>query len=513
MERNQTAAGLYGKLEGKRSAFLDRGRECSKLTIPSLLPPDNHDGNNRLPTPWQGIGARGVNNLASKLLLALLPPNTPFFRLSMDEYTMEELTQQEGMKAQVEASFSKIERSVMAEIEGTAIRIGAFEGIKHLLVTGNILMYLPKEGGTRMFRLDRYVVQRDPMGNVMDIITKETVAPAMLPESVQQLLQDDLKKHRDKSVDLYTHISRQGKQWKVYQEVKGEVVPGSAGAYPLEKSPWIPIRLTKIDGEDYGRGYVEEYLGDLKSLEGLTQAIVEGSAAAAKLLFLVNPNGTTSKEDLAAAENGDFVDGNVNDVNVLQLQKYGDFRVAADTAREITERLSYAFMLNSAVQRTGERVTAEEIRYMAGELEDGLGGLYSILSQEFQLPLVRRIMYAMEKAKRLPTLPEGVVQPVIVTGMEALGRGHDLNKLNVFMNQLQPLGPEVVAQRLNVSDYMTRVGTALGIAMEGLVKTEEQVRQEQALAQQQAMMQQMAVPAMQEASSMIQQGMQQDAQG
>jgi hypothetical protein len=293
----------------------------------------------------------------------------------------------------------------------------------------------------------------------------------------------------------------------VYQEVKGIRVPGSDGDYPIDKSPWVPVRFSKIDGEDYGRGYVEEYLGDLKSLEGLTQAIVEGSAAAAKLVFLVNPNGTTDKADLASSENGAFVDGNVQDVNVLQLQKFNDFRVAHDTINGITERLSYAFMLNSAVQRSGDRVTAEEIRYMAGELEDGLGGIYSILSQEMQLPLVKRLMFAMERQKRLPALPDGTVSPVIVTGMEALGRGHDLNKLNIFLQNLSPLGPQALAEYMNISDYITRVGTSLGIDMKGLIKSQEEVDAARQQAQEAQMMQQMAVPGMQEASKMMQQGM------
>lgn len=509
MENTNTCASLYAKLESSRQPFLDRARECSELTIPALIPKSGHNGVSKLTTPWQGIGARGVNNLASKLLLALLPPNTPFFRLAIDDFTLTKLTQQEGMRAKVEEGLNKIERSVMAEIEGSALRVGGFEALKHLLVSGNVLMYLPKEGGVRVFHLDRFVTRRDPMGNVLDIITKESVSPLMLPEEVRTaaLGEGDQPLNTEKNVDLFTHVYRDEKKWRVYQEVKGMRVPGSEGDYPIDKTPWIPVRFSKIDGEDYGRGYVEEYLGDLKSLEGLTQAIVEGSAAAAKLVFLVNPNGTTDKADLAACENGAFVDGNVQDVNVLQLQKFNDFRVAHDTITGITERLSYAFMLNSAVQRSGDRVTAEEIRYMAGELEDGLGGIYSILSQELQLPLVKRLMFQMERQKRLPVLPDGTIQPVIVTGMEALGRGHDLNKLNLFLQNLSPLGPEVLARYMNVSDYVTRVGTSLGIDMSGLIKTEEQVQAEQQQAMQQQMMQQMAVPGMQEASAMIQQGM------
>lgn len=510
MDKNQTCSGKYAKLETARKTFLDRARECAELTIPSLMPKDGHSSASRLPTPWQGIGARGVNNLASKLLLALLPPNAPFFRLAIDDFTLEKLTQQEGMRAKVEEGLNRIERSVMNEIETNAIRVGGFEALKQLLVTGNVLVYLPKEGGVRVFRMDRFVVKRDPMGNVLEIITKESVSPEALPEEIKALIADDDKESGDKPIDMYTHIYREGEQWLVYQEIKGTRLPGTEGKYPLDKSPWIPIRFTKIDGEDYGRGYVEEYLGDLKSLEGLSQAIVEGSAAAAKVLFMINPNGVTDMAQLAEADNGAFVEGMQSDVSTVQLQKFNDFRVALDTVNTINERLSFAFLLNSAVQRSGDRVTAEEIRYMANELESALGGIYSILSQEFQLPLVKRIMFQMERSKRLPTLPTGTVNPVIVTGMEALGRGNDLSKLNMFFQaaaQIAQLPPEI-----NKADALTRTGAALGIDMKGLVKSPEQLQQEMQAAQQQQMMQ-MAMekgigPAVQAGGRMMEQGMQ-----
>ncbi|WP_416142558.1 portal protein, partial [Escherichia coli] len=82
-------------------------------------------------------------------------------------------------------------------------------------------------------------------------------------------------------------------------------------------------------------------------------------------------------------------------------------------------RLSYAFMLNSAVQRTGVRVTAEEIRYVASELEDTLGGVYSILSQELQLPLVRVLLKQLQATQQIPELPKEAVEPTISTGLEA----------------------------------------------------------------------------------------------
>ena len=499
----QSAGARYRQLEAKREPFLRRARDAAKLTIPSLMPPSSHTGESKLPTPFQGLGARGVNNLSSKLLLALLPPNSPFFRLTIDDYSLEQLTQKEGMRAEVEEALGKIERAVQAEIETSAVRVTAGETLKQLLVAGNALLYLPYEGGAKMYRLDRYVVERDPMGNVLDLIVKESISPKALPEEIREEIEKgDL--NPDQTVDLYTRVTRVDNKWEVYQEVKDKIIPGTQGTYPIDKCPWIPLRFTKIDGEDYGRGYVEEYYGDLRSLEALTQAIVEGSAAAAKVLFLVNPNGVTQQRTLAEAPNGAIRTGDANDVSVVQVEKFADFRIAFETINAISSRLSYAFLLNSAVQRGGERVTAEEIRYMASELEDALGGVYSILSLEFQLPLVKALMHRLEKQKRIPTLPKGTVRPTITTGLEALGRGHDLNKLDLFLQGvMQTFGPEVVAKYVNISDYLTRRATALGIDTKGLVKSEEELAAEQQQAQAAIMNQMLAEGGMNMAQEMV----------
>lgn len=131
---------------------------------------------------------------------------------------------------------------------------------------------------------------------------------------------------------------------------------------------------------------------------------------------------------------------------------------------------------------------------MAQELEDSLGGVYTVLSQEFQLPLVRRLMAQMTKAGRLPKLPKEVVQPSIVTGLEALGRGNDLNKLSAFLEVISPFANEILPY-INARDFAVRVGTALGIDMDGLVLTEEEFQQK-IMAQQMAMLAQSALPGM-----------------
>lgn len=507
----QTAKGRYTELEMNRTPFLERARDASELTIPALLPRDGHTGVSNLPTPYQGLGARGVNNLASKLLMALLPPSSPFFRLQLSDFELRELTQgQEGARAEVEKALGDIERAIMSEIETSTIRVSSFEALKHLIVAGNILLYMPAAGGMRAYSLDRYVCKRDYEGNLLEAVVKESVSPTALPEAVtEQINVAQTGEGKASEVDVYTWIRRSGKKMYFHQEVQDIVIEETKSDVPLDKAPWIALRWAKIDGEDYGRGHVEEYLGDLRSLEGLTTAVVQGSAAASKLLMLVNPNGLTRIRDIAEAPNLAVRSGRAEDVSVLQFEKYADFRVALEMASRIEQRLAQAFMLFDGVRRDAERVTAEEIRLTANELEGALGGVYSILAQELQLPLVRRLIAVMTKQKSIPPLPKEV-KPAITTGLEALGRGHELQSLMTFGDLIQrTLGPEAFTQAVNPQDFIARIGTSLGIDMDGLVKTQQQIAQEQAAAQRQQMIQQLGPEAMKAAQRQPGQGPQQ----
>ena len=498
----------YEQLKQQRQPFLERAREGAKLTLPFLIP--SSDGFPRhaektLVTPYQGIGARGVNHLASKLLLTLLPPNSPFFRLVVNEADLPQVPDAEEakQKTDVEEGLNRCERIIMADIETSSLRVLAFEALRHLIVTGNSLLYMgPSTGwpggksknnflphmpetpgfGMRVFNLASYVVHRSPSGAVLEILTQEGLSPGGLdPSGLSPKTQGvSTPGVGTPGVEtpcvgtpkiLTTHIFLEGNFWHVRQQVGETIVLDAPNSYPRDRSPWLPLRLLRMDGESYGRGLIEEYLGDLKTLESLTQAIVEGSAMAAKVTFLVKPNSILKEKKLEEAKNGAILTGNVDDIGVLQMGKYGDFRVAKEVMEHVSQRLSYAFLLNSSIQRQGERVTAEEIRHMAGELEDTLGGVYSILSQEFQLPLIQRLIYQMEAQGRLPKLPKNLVKPMIVTGLEALGRGYDLVKLQSFVGDLAQLGQifPPLLQRVNVDALVSKLAQARGMSADDLL--------------------------------------------
>ena len=472
----------WQKLDGDRTSVLDRAKACAELTIPSLIVDTSHTETTDLDTPYQSLGSRAVNNLASKLLLSLLPPNAPFFRFVPDKIAMVEMSQGDpNIEAQVNQQLADIELALKAQIEREALRVPLFHALKLLVATGNSLVYRDKSGKTKVFNLNNYVVKRSTNGVIQEIITKESISPLSLPEEMQDVNQTD-----NKDVDLYTYVKWNGAAFDVYQEAKDVEVPGTRGTFKRENLPYIALRWTSIQGEDYGRGLVEQYLGDLRSLEALQMSIIEASAASSKILFLVNPASTVKINQLVKAPSGSFVRGNAADITTMQVQKGNDLRIAYEVSQDISRRLASAFLLNESARRDAERVTAEEVRLMAGELEDALGGIYSILTQELQLPLVKLLM-ASSKIK----FPPDLVEPVIVTGVEALGRGHDYNKLVQFAQTLQGLlGPEIFSQYTKVDAVIAQIGTSLGIETRGIIKTQDEIAAEQQAAQEQQLLQQ-----------------------
>ena len=491
MKSTESAKAVYDRLETDRKPYVTRAENCATYTIPALFPKDTDNGSTDYDTPYQSVGARGVNNLASKLGLALFPPNSPFFRLSVRDDVMQYLESTPDVKQQIEQKLVQQEQVIQKYIESNQIRVTLHEALKQLVVAGNCLIFLPpKEGGVKLYRLNDYVIQRDAMGNVIQLVTVDRLSVATIPQEVLNAagLQD---KEPDEEVSIYTHVffSAIDQRYYSYQEVDEKQIPGYEGNFPVNACPWIPLRLVKMDGESYGRSYVEEYLGDLKTLEGLQKAIAEASAIAATVINLVNPNGITKVRNLVNAKNGGFVPGRPDDIAPLQLEKSQDLQIAKSTCDALEQRLSYAFMLNSAVQRQAERVTAEEICYVAGELEDTLGGIYSILTQELQLPLVNRLIIQLQSIGMLSDMPENIVQPAVTTGVEALGRGHDYNKLTTFMSTISAV-PEAAAV-VNWGNFTRAVGSACNIDTTGIILTPEEIQQRQ----QQDLMSNMATAA------------------
>jgi len=484
----------YSQLESGRTQFLDVAVEASELTLPYLVTRDEYkSGKRTLLQPFQSVGAKAVVTLSAKLMLAMLPPQTAFFKLQIRDDKIGEEIEPE-IRSELDLSFSKIERNIMEYIAASSDRVVVHQALKHLIVSGNALIFMSKDG-LKHYPLNRFVVNRDGNGNVLEIVTKEMIDRKVLGLERQvpskEANGDYSSDEDDAEVYTYVRLDEGSGRWLWHQEVDGQVLSGSRSTAPKNASPWLVLRFNTVDGEDYGRGRVEEFIGDLRSLNGLAQALVEGASVASKVIFLVSPSATTKPGTLAKAGNGAIIQGRPEDVGVVQVGKTADFATAANLSTQIEKRILEAFLVMNV--RQAERVTAEEVRLTQLELEQSLGGLFSLLTVEFLIPYLNRILLVMQRGNQIPRLPKDLVRPKIVAGVNALGRGQDQQALTQFIGTIaQTLGPEALQRFIDPTEAIKRLAAAQGIDVLNLVKSPEtmeaEMQQQQAMATQQQLL-------------------------
>jgi hypothetical protein len=200
---------------------------------------------------------------------------------------------------------------------------------------------------------------------------------------------------------------------------------------------------------------------------------------------LQKPSGTPIRS--ARVENGQ-----VMDIAWLKMDKINDFQVVYQTAQAKHQSLAAAMLIESAVQPKKERVTAAQINRIRDELDGALGGVYAPISDMQQGPLVRRLVHQLEKNNILPTLDKKVAKTNILTGIAALAKAADADKLLALIQVAAQLPPQVQA-KINYAAAFDAYVRYTGIDEPGIIKSDEQVAAE--------MQQAMAAQAMQEAAS------------
>jgi hypothetical protein len=146
---------------------------------------------------------------------------------------------------------------------------------------------------------------------------------------------------------------------------------------------------------------------------------------------------------------------------------------------------------------SGDRVTATAVRMIGSELETVLGGAFSAIARDLMEPIVRRSIFLMIESEELDTRmyeqffdAEGVLTIEVITGLQALSRDTDLQKLMQMGEMVRNL-PEQAAAAFKWEEYARALITSLGFDARNWVRSAEDIQQEQMMMQQQQAQQQM----------------------
>lgn len=460
--------------DGERQTVMDRAVRYAGWTLPNIFPDDGLVEDDEMQNDYQSVGAQAVTNLANKIMMALFQPSKPFFKMVLTQEQTKSVESSGLSGAQIDAALSDVERAAMRELDKLNARSTLTDTVIQLIITGNALLYFPEKSNVQNFSIRDYLIKRDLGSNMTKVITRETKAVSGLPDNLAAIAMSSGYYEKDE-VSIYTGICLVNEnRYLVWQELEDICYCHTKeGYYTKDELPWVPLTWSLIRGKNYGTGLVENYSGDFHTLSTLAEAILDYTTVITDIKNLVDPAGMTDVRELTQSPSGAYVNGREEDIFVHAPQVTNSADFLTNQFEAVSRRIGAAFLLNTAVTRNAERVTAEEIRMQAHELESSLGGVYSRLASDLQLPMAKRLL------KRLDNVFKDI-EPVIVTGLESLSRNSELDQYRYFFQDLLALAdlPPEVAKRIKFGDLIAVLGAGHGVDYKKILKDEKQVQAE-----------------------------------
>lgn len=506
----------WDTLHHAKGDLLTRSEQYAAWTLPVVFPPESFGSLHDTTLSNDSLGARGVNSMANKVVTTLFRMQGTFFRLRLDEDQREQLNalSKDSKKAdigdalnKIEDVFNSTERKAMDRLNMVQFRDKAVDIAKLLLVTGNALQYTPEDGPVQVYSVRDYCVVRDAAGTVIEIVTRDQKAFETFSPEVQMQLRNTRQyqvqsnQYEDRSpVTIYTQIKlKDHGKFRVKQAA--DLVDLSFGEhevlYPKETLPWLPLTWNLSRGQDYGTGLVQDYAGAFHSIEVLTQNILNIAGIMGDIKWLVNPSSLIDVETLNRSPSGSYHSGKEGDITTPQMNKHADASFIQANIDKYTQQVSQAFMLNTGMVRDAERVTAEEIRMIAQELENAHGGVYSRLAHQWQTPLANILLDQIGFDGS-----DWNVTPKIVTGLDNLSRAGEMDNLRLWVGDLAMLEaiPEDIRRVINPLKYAGMCGRNRQVDWETICFSDQELaeQQEREMQQQQAMMQAQATANVQQ---------------
>lgn len=458
-------------------------------TIPSVFPREeslSNYQNKQIEYDCQSTGAGLVNRLATKLASTLFPANTSFFKIDINE-AIKDLFDERQIENVIELENKACDRLFL-----NASYAQLVQAMRLLIITGDILLYRVNEA-MRVYSLRDYSLKRNQLGEVLDIIIQEHKYWSELPNDVKYIVG---AKPTDDKIKMYTRVKLQTtngfKSWKVTQEINGRDI-GTDVVYPDKLCPYIPVTWNFVNGDNYGRGYVEDYAADLYKYSTMSAALADYQFESLRVLYLVDPQKQFDTESAENAGTGEFIHGAAEAVSVFEAGDANKIQQIMLNLGEIEQRLNIAFMYTGNT-REAERVTAYEISQNAQEAENVLGGVYSQLSQNMHMPLAYLLLNEEN---------EGIIHDInrqnlklsILTGLQALSRSSEAQALTIAASALNAIIPSFtglgLSAKWNIDAIAEMVLNSHGVNVTALQYTEEELTQIQEAQQQQQAQQQM----------------------
>lgn len=491
IKESVSLAGHWSAMDGRKGDLLDRSEQYARWTVPSIFPTDDEA---RAETPGESekgnvaIGARLVNHLSHRIVDTMFPNDKPFFAVALTPEAKRkfEADADEDEKIALEAGLIEAENAAMRNLNLTAYRPIAVNAVSLQIVTGNALIYRMPESERVTYSVRDYCVSREVSGKLREVILRDMKMFGTLSEDVQDAVKaagthKGKKLEEDTPVELYTYYWWNSGKWYMRQAVDEIEIEEAASSYSEEEFPCLVLAWNLGRGDHYGRGLVEDYSVSFHNIDVMTEAMIDLIGVAADIKFLVNDMSSFDVDAWNNAKRGEYVPGKEGDISVPQFKFAVEVQFIGEAIAKLERELAQAFLLSSAGVRDAERVTAEEIRFFAREIESAFGGLYSRLALDWQRKEAEYQLTQVNFKAYLPGESEKAFDTVVTTGLESLSREGKLDALRLAISDLQMLDaiPDRLQEAFNPVKFAAFIFRNRGVDGADFLFTQKEYQQNQ----------------------------------
>lgn len=488
---------LWTSMQAEKGDIERRTETYARWTIPSVCPEDNtaHTEQDKADV---AIGPRLVNHLANKIVDTMFPHDRPFFAVALTPDIRRKLREEMGEDS--EAQFAETVRTEAAAVEEVAMRKlrlptyrpQAVEAVKHQIISGNAVIRRLPDDRRSVYGIKDFCIRRDVAGKPLEVLLRDAKTFGALPDDIKQRVKNVHREYvSDTECVLYTHFKWDGQRWCMTQGVEDVVIKGSTKYKPVDV-PFLPLVWNLARGENYGRGLVEDHVTPFHQIDVLTKALIDMVGVMADIKFLVDPASVLDVVELNNSARGSYHQGREGDISTPTQQRTLEVAAVSQIIQSLERELAQSFLLNSAGVRDAERVTAEEIRFIAMELESAFGGLYSRLAIEWQQHEAEYAVSQINFNIDLGDSKLSAFEVVVTTGLESLSREGQLDNLRRALSDLQMLDtvPEELRAAINPRKFASFIFTNHTVKWKEFLFTPEEMtaNQEAAMQQEQQML-------------------------
>lgn len=472
---------LWAEMDAEKGDLIDRAEAFSRWTVAAIMPPDGGDNVEQIHGNVPN-GARLVNHLANRIVDVLFPVSRPFFTVALTPETRLSLEQELGedeagkMQEQIQGATARLEEVALRKLRLTEYRPVAIMAAKHLIVTGNSILRRMPTGERVLYPVNRYCLRRDLLGNEVEVVLSDKKMLSTFDDETRELIEDRKPETKPEDVvELFTYYKRDGERWSVKQEADGIHLDNDTHQNN-EDYDLLVLDWSLHPGEHYARGLVEENATLFHTVDVSNEAISDLTAIIADVKFFVRP-GSPLAADLAAlnaAARGTYWPGNADDISVPDMKARADLSALIELVARREAELDRIFLMSNV--RDAERVTAEEIRMLANELESSFGGLYSQLAQKWQQKEADYAISKIDFATEIGALGDSF-EVLVTTGLESLSREGQIDNLRLAIGDLTMMEavPEELRAAFNPLRFAKFVFTNRSVDLSAFLNTKEEM--------------------------------------